>query len=281
MSPVQSPTPAPHPRALSWPARYGRRGAVLALLAATFLLPPTAVADLRFDEGVARDPADGRLLYREQHWIRRDGESPIERLVLYRCADGTAFARKRVDYRASAVAPAFQLDDIRDGYREGLRRLPAPQVFARTGAGQPEQTAILAAAHLVADAGFDEFVQRQWPLLLAGDAVPLDFAVPARQASYRFSLRRVGAATVAGEPAWRFRLRLGGWLAWVAPAIDVAYSQRSRRLLRFDGLSNLRTDDGRRQMRVRIDFETPSRPASEDAWRQAEQTVLHACRTGQ
>lgn len=251
------------------------------VFAGMVLCSTAAAATLSFDEGIARDPGDGRMLYREQHWIRRDGDTPRERLVIYRCADGTAFARKHVDYRSSRIAPAFALEDARDGYREGVRQASAPVAFVRDSRAAQERSAPLAAAALVADAGFDEFIRRQWPRLQAGEAVALRFAVPARLDSYGFTLRRIGAATVAGEPASIFRLRLGGWLAWLAPHVDVAYGQDSRRLLRFEGPSNLRDDAGRAQLRVRIDFPDPPRPASEADWQAAATTALSACKVGQ
>lgn len=71
--------------------------------------------------GEARDPASGNLLCREHHLIRSEGGRPVERLVLYRCPDGV-FARKRIDYGSSAFALQFALEDVRRGYRAGLRR---------------------------------------------------------------------------------------------------------------------------------------------------------------
>lgn len=267
------------------PAAIGRgapaRRLALALLGLACAAGARAEA-LRFEEGVARAPGGGPTLYREQHWIRSGGGQPIERLVLYRCADGTAFARKRVDYRGSALAPAFVLDDRRSGYREGLRRAAGgASVFVREAQGEAESTRALDAAALVADAGFDEFVRAHWAQLVAGQRLPLDFAVPARLRSLPFALQKVGNSTVAGEAAWVFRLRLEGWLGLVAPAIEVSYGQSSRRLLRFEGLSNLRDDAGDGQLKARIDFAAPARPGSEEEWRQAATRPLAACRIGQ
>lgn len=250
-----------------------------ALALALSCAAPGAHASLGLEEGRARS-ADGDLLYLEQHLVRRDAGRPLERLVLYRCADGTAFARKRVDYRQSALAPEFALVDARSDYREGLRRPGGPQeVFVQEGAGDPERAAPVAAAGLVADAGFDEFLRRHWDRLLAGESVPLAFAVPSRLESMDFTVRRLrGGAQVAGEDAVVFRLALDGWRGWLAPHIDVAYGRESRRLLRFEGLSNLRSDDGRRQLAARIDFPRPAQPADEGQWQAFAREPLSACR---
>jgi hypothetical protein len=254
---------------------------VPALVLAAALAGPAAGTPLRFEEGMARAPG-GALLYREQHWLRLGEGRPLERLVLYVCPDGTAFARKQVDYRGSAQAPAFALEDARSGYREGLRRLGAtPVLFVRENGRAAAAEGEVAASRLVADAGFDEFVRAHWDALVAGRSMPMRFAVPARLRSLPFSLQRIGGANVGGERAHVFRLRLDGWLGLLAPRIEVSYGERSRRLLRFEGLSNLRDDAGRSQLAARIEFPAAPRGAAEDEWRRAASRPLAACRTGQ
>ena len=263
---------APLPRAL---------GKLLCLVG--FVLAAASVSaqeTLRFEEGIARDPTSQVELYREQHWIRSQSGQTSERLVLYRCPDGTAFARKRLDYRSSGIAPQFRFEDRRFGYLEGLRQGSIPEVFVRKTTDAPMQSNALAATGLVADAGFDEFIRSRWSALVAGAAVPFAFAVPSRLESLDFSLRKVGQARVDDETAWVFRLRLGGWLGWLAPHIDVYYGQQSRRLLRFEGLSNLRDDSGENPLLAQIDFAMPAQPANEGQWQAMLTTPLATCRTG-
>ena len=109
---------------------------------------------------------------------------------------------------------------------------------------------------------------------------PLDFAVPSRLSSLPFSLQRSGETVVAGEKAWLFELRLDSWLAVFAPKIQVAYGKASRRLLRFQGLSNLRDDRGVDSLVTRIDFDTPAKASDEAAWSAAASQPLSACRAG-
>lgn len=266
------------------PGSRGRSLRALATLAPVLALALAAVparADLlRYEEGIARDPSSASELYREQHWIRSDGPRPVERVVLYRCPDGTAFGRKRIDYRDSATAPAFAFDDRRSGYREGLRQGAKPTLFFRANAGASERSALLDGQTLVADAGFDEFIRQQWTPLIAGKALPLAFAVPSRLRSMEFSVSRAGTAMIAGEKAWVFRLKLGGLLGLVAPSIDVSYGQLSRRLLRFEGLSNLRDNAGANPLLARIDFPSQARSASETQWQAALAAPLSACQAG-
>ena len=215
---------------------------------------PALTATVQYD-GRATDPESGVLLYTERHLLREAAGRPRERLVNYVCPGGEVFARKRVDYTPSAIAPSFQLDDGRDGYREGVRR-DGPRVvaFVRLRAGKSEQEGVLPQGpRLVADAGFDEYVRRNWDAQVAGKTLPIDFAVPASRRTYAFKLRKLSSTTVAGVPAHLFRLKVSGLLGLVAPQIDVAYARESKRLLRFEGVTNLRDVNGD-QWTARIAF---------------------------
>jgi hypothetical protein len=150
----------------------------------------------------------------------------------------------------------------------------------RTGAA--ERADALRTPGAVVDAGFDEFVRAHWDALAAGQALPLEFAVPSRLRSYRFVVGRVegGDARLAGEPVLRLRLRLDGWLAWVAPHVDASYGRTTRRLLRFEGLGTIRDLAGGKPLPARIDFEGTPRPADEAGWTAALAGPLSACAGG-
>jgi hypothetical protein len=256
-----------------------RNALVIAALAAFAALAATpATASLREEVGLATDLDNGRPLYREQHLMRRgDDGALVERLVMYRCTDGTPFARKRVDYRGAAAAPAFQFEDVRSGYREGVQRgTGGASVFVDRPDAEP-QRAPLPDGALVADAGFDQWVLREWPRLTAGESVPMQFLVPSRLTSYGFKVYEVDDETDTADGR-RFRLRLGGLLGWFAPHIDVVYAESDRRLLRFEGLSNLRDDAGEDPLKVRIEFPQPPKPVQDEAFERLAAEPLRACR---
>lgn len=264
-------------------ANASRAGLVLAIAAWASAVAPPSMARLVEETGLATDLDSGRPLYREQHLMRAAPDGALlERLVVYRCTDGTPFARKRVDYRGAPAAPAFQFEDARSGYREGVQRgASGASVFVDRPDAEPQQAALPGGA-LVADAGFDQWVRMKWPRLTAGESVPMEFLVPSRLTSYGFKVYEVegDAAGVGADEARRFRLRLGGLLGWFAPHIDVVYSEADRRLLRFEGLSNLRDDAGDEPLTVRIDFAEPPRPADAATFDRLAAEPLRACRVG-
>lgn len=203
-------------------------------------------------EGAAFSPQDGRLLYRESHWTRRVGGS-VEKIALFRCPDGRAFARRILDEGAGAAAPDFDFEDARDGYREGLRSRAGQRiVYTRAPRASERSAAIRLPQDAVADAGFDARIREIWPQLAAGRSVPVAFLIPSRLAFYPF--RAVPEAPRPGARAeLRVRLRMDAWYAFAAPEIELVYDAASRRLTSFSGLSTIRDEAGRyRKVSVRF-----------------------------
>ncbi len=218
-------------------------------------------------QALARE--DGRLLYREEHWHLADGG----RLVLYRCPDGTPFARKTVAAGPSPEAPDFAFEDGRDGYREGVRSGPdGREVYVREGADAPERHAPLhMPADAVVDAGFDAAVRLRWDALAAGTR--LSFLLPSRLAFVPVRIVDRGRAA-AGAPTRQLRMTLDAWFGFAVPAVDLVYDASSRRLLTFSGTGTIRDGRGRhRPVRIVFDAAAPA-AAPADALAAAQRSGL-------
>jgi hypothetical protein len=213
-------------------------------------------------DGTAFDKDDGQVLYRESHFLAMEGGAVRERLVLYRCADGTPFARKRVENAfASPWLPEFDMVDARLGYREGFSaKGQTPEVYVQEiGEDQPEREILdQIPQDLVGDAGFDGFVQDHWDELVAGETMHFKFLVPSRLDYMNFKVRQVREDRIDDRPVRVFRLALGGLLGLIVSGIDVSYDSQSRMLMRFEGLSNVRDADGDNYV-ARIDFPPEAR----------------------
>lgn len=247
---------------------------LLGLLLACLAVPAAATTDILRQEARAYARKGDTLLYRESHWrYRQDGLA--HRLVLYRCPDGRAFARKTVVERASAQAPDFDFEDARDGYREGVRSGPRGRtVYVRdSSSASPRERTIALPPGAVIDAGFDASVRRHWDALRAGREVDQPFLLPSRMAFMPVSLRPGGAVRWSGIPAQRLTMRLDRWYGFVAPTMQLTYADADQRLLEFAGIATIRDDAGKHQD-VRIVFPDPATPADADALGRARATPL-------
>ena len=214
-------------------------------------------------EGRAYATVDGRLLYRETHWLQGPA-SAQSRLVLYRCSDGRPFARKWMTPQGSPQTPDFTLDDGRDGYREGVRgTADARQVSVRASAQAPTfSRAITMPAGAVVDAGFDAAVRSHWAALQAGQSVAFQFLLPSRQRLVPLKLQRTGAVNWQGQPAEQLQMKLDAWFGFAVPAVTLVYATADQRLLQFTGTGNVRDENGR-YPQVRVEF--PAAPVATPA----------------
>ncbi|ODU34395.1 MAG: hypothetical protein BGP24_23750 [Lysobacterales bacterium 69-70] len=233
----------------------------------------------RYD-GTAYDPA-GRIVYRETHWRYTDGGSE-QRLVLYRCADGSPFARKQMRWRAgNEASPDFEFLDQRDGYREGVighsgQRLVYWQAN-RSAAEKHEQ--VLLGPDAVVDAGFDGFVRRGWSDLVAGKPLRTVFVVPGDFDAVPVVIR-LARTQPADASAVMFSIELDRWYAFAVPTMQVTYGRSDRWLREFSGTVTIRDQRGRRQV-VRVEFPEHARSSgapAEDIATAATAPLVERCK---
>lgn len=228
------------------------------------LCPALASAQtVQRQEGRAYAANGNALLYRETHWLQGPPQAQ-SRLVLYRCADGSAFARKWMTPQGSPQTPDFTFDDGRDGYQEGVRGDGAARmVFVRASAqATPETQALKVPPQAVVDAGFDAAVRAHWAALKTGDAVAFQYLLPSRQRLVPLKLQRTGDITWQGQPAQQLQMKLDAWFGFALPAVTLIYASADQRLLQFTGTGNVRDPKGR-YPQVRVEF--PQAPVAATA----------------
>jgi hypothetical protein len=220
-----------------------------------------APAEERF-AGVARG-RDGRVLYLEEHLVRRVGERVLEARTTYRDPAGAVLALLRSDYAVDPWAPSYRFEDRRTGRVEtvevgpegvaleaGGRRV----MLARPGPGRPP---------LVGGQGLDRLVRARLDALRAGERFTVAFAIPSRHDTFVF---RVQALPPRGtDGVVRVRVEVASWLLrLLAPAMDCDYDPTSHRLLRYRGPSNLESEDGAHP-EVEITYDYPGVAGEEHA----------------
>ena len=253
-----------------------RTSSTLALLAVVALASPVAPAnaDILRQEATAYARKSDTVVYRESHWrYRQDGAA--RRLVLYRCPDGRAFARKTVVERGAAQAPDFDFEDARDGYREGVRSGDRGRVvYVRASSdARTREEVVPVPAGAVIDAGFDASVRLHWEALRAGRDVTHPFLLPSRFAFVPVKPDPGPVVRWNGIPAQRMSMTLDRWYGFVAPTMQLTYANADQRLLEFAGIATIRDRRGRHQD-VRIVFPQPAAPADARALRDALATPL-------
>lgn len=219
------------------------------------------------------------FLYGERHVLHfRDGQL-TERVVLYTCRNGAAFARKTVHY-IDPLAPDFVLEDVSTGMREGLESRPSGRaVFFRADRADAERRHEIAVERgLVVDAGFDQFVRDEWDALMSGRTATMRFLVPSRLRDISFDVEHLRSDRFGDIPVEVFRLKLSGFWGWFLPGIDVDYSRADHVLVHYDGLSDLR-DKSNANYQAEITFPLDDRKVADaQALHVLLETQLEACK---
>lgn len=204
--------------------------------------------------GTAWSPDKSAVLYQEYHFAENP-ELDLPTRVQYRNPDGTLIAEKSMDYSLSMTAPAITQIDYRNSARINTELLPdarEPQVkvgFQPHDSNQYREETVDYRDTMVVDAGFDPFIRENWQGMLSGRAVSAHFLVPSRLDTVRVNLSQTNSNNCQGVDLEMhcFVIRPAGMLRVVGFLVDpiyIGYEQDSRRLMMFNGLSNLRDDAG-------------------------------------
>ncbi len=203
--------------------------------------------------GQAYDRRTGTLLYSEHHRQRLHNGKLLEHHVEYLWPDGTRFATKTLDYAAHPYAPAFRILDLRDAYIEGAEHAAGGYQLLRGNESALERARIALRDDLVSDSGFDAYARDNLPALIEGRSLSFRLAVAGRLADYGFRAERLRRENLFGRDALTIRVTADSLLRWLVDPLEITYDIESRQLLRYVGLSNLRSPSGERYD-ARIDF---------------------------
>jgi hypothetical protein len=206
--------------------------------------------------GYAKDLKTGAALYSEHHLERYVDKKLVERQVEYRCPNGKRFAEKSLTLKPFGYVPDFLTRDLRNGYTEGVRtEAAAREVFVlRSSAATEEAKPLPEVSELVADAGFDVLIGERFEQLRDKEPEVIQFLVPSRLSAIEFRLREVARKPQDPESAVRFQLAPNSaFFRLLVDPLEVTYHEKTRRLMSFEGLTNLRDDEGDNYS-ARIDF---------------------------
>ena len=223
-----------------------------------FVAIASAHAETSERVGYAYDKQTGEFLYSETHrGVMEDGRL-ITNTVSYRNRSGNVFAEKYLDFRRSLTMPDYYLVNADNGHVEGARgadqRLNVH--FRQSSDTGVREATVETPRNGIVDAGFDRFIEQHWDALVAGDVIEREFLIPSQLDFYTFEIARVESEHLE-EQVFELRIKSMFLQIFVQPVL-VHYDSRTRSLLRYEGISNIRNGEGE-NFDVRIEFRGPAR----------------------
>ncbi len=204
--------------------------------------------------GTGYKPGTDQVLFYEYSEFELDSLGfIIQRRVEYRLPDGSLKSVKVVDYDAEpAWTPSFTYEDYQLNSTVGvLHDGNDAKLFRRLDDSLQEQGIELIYENTVIDAGFDAYIQFVWPRLLNNEVVAFDVLSPLKFSRYAFELKMKEPS----ENLCFIEMSLDWWpISLFIDPVQLTYDCATKKLLRYQGLTNLRDSDNN-QYRADIHYQ--------------------------
>lgn len=194
--------------------------------------------------GYAYEPSNNALLYSEQHKILFDENGQRQHCTVnYFDPNGKRIAEKTLTYDSSGYLPNFDFIDLRSNQ---LIKVEKKKGYVSIEQGVMEslmqdQVPLLDDIPLIADAGFDVFMNQNWDELIEGKKAEVEFLAVTRGRFVTFEIER----TRIQESSIHFRLSPANFvIAMLVDPILLEYDLNTGRILRYSGLTNLEMVNG-------------------------------------
>lgn len=200
--------------------------------------------------GEARDEDDG-LVYREKHITNYVDGKTKKSLTLYQDPTGREIASLESDYEKSLAMPTYVFKDFRRDYEEGLRfRDGEYYIFNKDGKRGEQETRLKDARDVFSCQGWHYFVVEHMDRIARGDVFKIKLIFPNKLKAYDFKIEKVSSE---GDTL-RVKVKFANWLvSWIVPQLDLLYSKKERKLIEYQGVSNI-FDENDDLQEVRITY---------------------------
>jgi len=210
-------------------------------------------AEYRFT-GNAFDIKTGTFLYTEQHTLQTiDGNALLS--TLYTDTEKNTIGTRNVEFIDDKVAN-YTLIQAPIDYQESITRQTGSALFKqnkkgkKTAKNRPNKNI----NEVVIDAGFSNFITRNWQTLIKGETLKFEFASIDQLGFVMLQVRYIKTVQKGEQTVAQFAMTAANPLIkmFMKP-IKIGYYTNSKQLAFYQGISNLQDNNGR-YYKVRIEF---------------------------
>lgn len=232
-----------------------RRWSLCACVGLSLVAPALALAEAQQFTATAHDLKTGRVLYTEQYDVQVENGRWVSGSTRYVLASGQQVAERKFDFSQDRYVPVFKLEQTDPVYEEGIARIDRDKVEIFMVRDGKRQTASLdRVKDMVADCGAQAYVVDHLDTLQAGGTLRFTLAVAGRVDSFALRASKLADVDVGGVAAIKVRVELDSMLRLVLPTLELTIDPKSRRLLEYSGIANLKDPATKRAYSARIVF---------------------------
>jgi hypothetical protein len=228
---------------------------LLFLVSANFLFS----IDVFKYNGTAVDLKTGKKLYSDFHEEYSSNGKHLYSVVNYKDPSGKIFAKKNIDFQKNGARANFKLEDFRDGYIEGSEVIgnsnKAKFIFKKNSTEELKEEILETPVPSVFDGGFDIYMKDNWAAIMEGKRKTFSICAPSQMDCFKFAAFKTGEELYKEKEAVVVRVELNSFiLSKLVKPIIITYDKNTKRILQFDGISNINNENGKSYV-VRITYE--------------------------
>jgi hypothetical protein len=211
--------------------------------------------------GRSLDSKTGELLYTEKHTTEFKEGRIMSLHTEYYNLKQEKFAELKSNFKLNPYLPEYTFKDSRFGREDGTRNLKdgkKVEVFAKKNKDSDIKTTTMTVTPmLITGQGLHAYMNANLDKLIKKDSdTDIDFLIPMNQKSYNFEIRKLSVKD--GKAIFKVKIR-SWFLSMFAPDLEVTYEVKTRRLLIFEGPSNINSDSNDTQ-NVKIVYSYDKKP---------------------
>lgn len=198
--------------------------------------------------GQAFDLNTGKKLYQDFHQEFYDKGKHLYSIVEYKDNNGKIFAKKNINFQKAGPRAEFLLTDFRDGYVEGSEIIDGKlkMIYQKNKSEEKKEEFIEYPYNSVIDGGFDIFIRKNWEEIIAGKRKQFFICAPSQMDCFKFVVFKVNEDSYNGKDSVLVRVELNNFiLAALVKPILINYEKSSKRILKYDGISNINNEQGK------------------------------------
>ncbi|MGQ1910409.1 hypothetical protein ACT3CE_11525 [Marinifilum sp. RC60d5] len=201
----------------------------------------------RIYEGIAMDKHSLEFIYKEVHHEIFWKGKHVETLTYFIGKNGNEFAHRELNFRSSFQKPEYLLTDKRSGLLEEVIHLGSNQFnirYRKNIDSKLKESNIYVPKPAVVDGGFNYYIKNNWDKLLDDKKLVFNYLSVAFQDYFTFRIYKADKQTndpnimLLKMECKQLFLRL------MVKPIFVYYNLETRRIVKYDGISNIRDLNG-------------------------------------
>lgn len=208
--------------------------------------------------GTAHDLKTNKVLFVERYDVQVDNGRWTSGTTKYLSPTGQPIAERKFDFSADRHMPMYTLDQTEPEYHEGITKIDRNKVdLFMVRDGKRQSASLDRVKEMVADCGAQAYVVDHLDELQSGATLHFKLAVAGRVDSFALRASKVGDAQVDGRTGMRVRIELDSLLRLMLPPLELTIDPKSKQLLEYSGISNLKDPATKRAYSARIVYTYP------------------------